>query len=256
MKDKLIFIGNSIVNGFPFSRGKSFPGLIRATVRDGTAGFSYDIINKGINGQTTEEILQRFDQDVISHDPTAVFILTGTNDFIFHCTDSAQEETFSANSGIGERQSGSEDSAGGSEPGTTHLENLVRKAFTNLETMAEKAEADGIIPVYLTPLPVDAALAKHEWMVGLGINYDQVNHCIGQLCEMIRKGNRLFIDTHIAYKRYADNLEERPCPRAYVDGIHPTAEGYNCLAEEISHWIKNNINHLSARRTHETQKRT
>ena len=55
MKRKIIFIGNSIVNGFPYSRGKSFPGLVRAALKDGRAGFHAEIINKGNNGETTAQ---------------------------------------------------------------------------------------------------------------------------------------------------------------------------------------------------------
>ena len=89
MKQKLVFIGNSIVNGFPMSRGRSFPGLIRAAVKAGETSFHADVINKGANGETTMDILRRFDHDVLDHEPRAVFILTGTNDFIYREADPA-----------------------------------------------------------------------------------------------------------------------------------------------------------------------
>lgn len=76
MKKKIVCIGNSITNGFPFKRSQSFPSLIRAA-RD------FEVINKGNNGETTAEVLARFHKDVIDHKPDLVTILTGTNDFIF-----------------------------------------------------------------------------------------------------------------------------------------------------------------------------
>ena len=87
---KFIFIGNSIVNGFPLSRGKSFPGRLRAAVKESRAGFQADIINKGENGNTTADILRRFERDVLRHEPAAVFIMTGTNDFIYREADPEQ----------------------------------------------------------------------------------------------------------------------------------------------------------------------
>jgi lysophospholipase L1-like esterase len=40
------------------------------------------VINKGINGDSTDGVLKRFHDDVITHKPDMVIILSGTNDFI------------------------------------------------------------------------------------------------------------------------------------------------------------------------------
>ena len=72
---KIVCIGNSIVNGFPLSRSQCFAGLLHSR-------YGYEIINRGINGDTTDGIYRRFDSDVISERPDACLLLTGTNDFI------------------------------------------------------------------------------------------------------------------------------------------------------------------------------
>ena len=118
MKQKLIFIGNSIVAGYPWNKSKSFVSVLRRALKgDAAAGSSsaaggapvnedvlvktadreftvdcidlstpafakatgFDLINKGVNGDTTEGILRRFKSDVMDHEPNMVFILTGTN---------------------------------------------------------------------------------------------------------------------------------------------------------------------------------
>ena len=201
MKQKIVFIGNSIVNGFPFSRGKSFPGLIRAAVKDGKATFHGDIINKGENGQTTRDIAARFDHDVIDHQPKAVFIMTGTNDFIFN-------------------------------------ESTPDEAFENLEEMARQAEAAGIMPVYMTPLFVDPDIASRKWMAGAGVDYDEVNRQVEEFSEMLRGGGRPCLDTNIAYQRYASGKD------AYHDGVHPTQEGYEFLAETVLSWMEEHMEEL------------
>lgn len=205
MKQKIVFIGNSIVNGFPFSRGKSFPGLIRAAVKDGKATFHADVINKGENGQTTFDISRRFQHDVIDHQPVAVLILTGTNDFIF----------------------------GDADP---------KGAFDNLEEMAAKAEAAGIVPVYMTPILVDAEQATDGWMAGVGIDYDDVNRQVEEFSELIRNSGRLFVDTCIAYKRYAQGAQgaDAGAAGAYREGVHPTQDGYAFLASSVLEWIEDN----------------
>lgn len=202
MKKKIVFIGNSIVNGFPLSRGKSFPGQIRAWVKEGSVPFRADVINKGANGETTAQIVERFFHDVLAHEPAAVFILSGTNDFIYR-------------------------------------EATPRQAFAHMEAMAGQAQARGIVPVYMTPLPVDAAKASRMWMAGVGIDYDAVNDQVEEFTQLLQSGGRLVIDTGAAFRQYADELREAG-EEAYHDGVHPTAEGYRFLAEATADWISRN----------------
>lgn len=223
MKSAVVFIGNSIVNGFPLSRGRSFPGLIRAAVKAGETGYSANIINKGVNGETTANILQRFDRDVLEHEPACVFIMTGTNDFIYR----------------------EKDPAG---------------CMENLEKMARMAESTGIVPVHLTPLPVHPGKAGRMWMSGLGIDYDRINDEIEALSALIRRSGRLFVDTGAAWREYAADGEcarrspgstatDQPLGEdaggirtyredAWIDGVHPAPEGYQFLARTILDWME------------------
>jgi lysophospholipase L1-like esterase len=61
---RIVFIGDSITDGWPL--GEYFPGR--------------DFVNRGIGGQTTLQMLGRFQQDVVMARPKAVVILGGTND--------------------------------------------------------------------------------------------------------------------------------------------------------------------------------
>ena len=72
---KLVCIGNSIVKGFPWSSGKSFPGRLRTIS-------GWDVINKGIEGDISSNILARFSRDVIDKKPDIAIVLTGTNDYL------------------------------------------------------------------------------------------------------------------------------------------------------------------------------
>jgi len=65
-EDRIVFMGNSITEGWKNSRPEFFEGK------------SY--INRGISGQTTPQMLLRFRQDVIDLKPSAVVILAGIND--------------------------------------------------------------------------------------------------------------------------------------------------------------------------------
>ncbi len=63
---RVVFYGDSITDGWGRRTGKFFPGK--------------PWINRGISGQTTQQMLIRFQQDVVHLKPTAVVILAGTND--------------------------------------------------------------------------------------------------------------------------------------------------------------------------------
>ena len=61
---RVVFYGDSITDGWPLP--EYFPGK--------------PYVNRGISGQTTAQMLVRFQQDVIALQPKAVVILAGTND--------------------------------------------------------------------------------------------------------------------------------------------------------------------------------
>jgi lysophospholipase L1-like esterase len=63
---RVLFMGDSITDGWGRQRGKFFPGK--------------PYVNRGISGQTTPQMLIRFHPDAIALQPKAVVILAGTND--------------------------------------------------------------------------------------------------------------------------------------------------------------------------------
>jgi lysophospholipase L1-like esterase len=62
----LVFLGDSITQGWGDNMGGSFPGV--------------KVANRGISGDTTRGVLIRLKQDVLALDPAGVVILIGTND--------------------------------------------------------------------------------------------------------------------------------------------------------------------------------
>lgn len=65
-QQRVVFYGDSITDAWGRVRGDFFPGK--------------PYINRGISGQTTPQMLIRFQQDVVHLLPAAVVILAGTND--------------------------------------------------------------------------------------------------------------------------------------------------------------------------------
>lgn len=65
-QQRVVFYGDSITDAWGRARGVFFPGK--------------PYVNRGISGQTTPQMLVRFQQDVVHLGPAAVVILAGTND--------------------------------------------------------------------------------------------------------------------------------------------------------------------------------
>jgi lysophospholipase L1-like esterase len=75
----LIFLGDSITQGWGDTIGNSFPGV--------------KVANRGISGDTTRGVLIRLREDVLSLNPTGIVLLIGTNDL----EEQANPETIAAN---------------------------------------------------------------------------------------------------------------------------------------------------------------
>jgi len=75
----VVFLGDSITQGWGGGLGAAFPGV--------------KVANRGISGDTTRGVLIRLDEDVLALDPAAVILLIGTNDL----EEGASPETITAN---------------------------------------------------------------------------------------------------------------------------------------------------------------
>ncbi|HEV2389793.1 MAG TPA: GDSL-type esterase/lipase family protein [Nitrososphaerales archaeon] len=84
----------------------------------------WTVLNKGVNGQRTDEIMSRFDKDVVAEKPSVVIVLAGVNDIY---------QGRAANS-----------------------------VERNLESMYVMAEGRGIVPVAATVLPYNTAREKER----------------------------------------------------------------------------------------------
>jgi lysophospholipase L1-like esterase len=104
--DRIVFMGDSITDFWGVDFGGAFPGR--------------DVVNRGISGQTTPQMLVRFRPDVLALKPRVVVILAGTNDI-----------------------------AGNTGPSTLDM------IEGNLQSMAELSRANGIRVVLASVMPVN-----------------------------------------------------------------------------------------------------
>lgn len=190
---KVVCIGNSIVRGFPHRQSQSFPSVLRART-------DWQVINKGVNGDSTAKVLARFQGDALSHHPDKVILLTGANDFIYQTASPAE-------------------------------------AMENIDRMIQLSEERDVAMVLLTPLQCNPQQAARQWMAGAAVDYNLVNQKLSALSALIRntaaaRGCAL-VDLELKYKRFG----------RYQDGLHPTVEGQEWIAQCIFEGIFGEDNH-------------
>jgi lysophospholipase L1-like esterase len=107
---KVVLFGDSIIYGW------KFPNTING----------YMLVNRGINGETTDALIGRFTKDVIQIKPQYVVILAGIND---------AATIYEA------------------DPNGVDLQ--IQKIVSNIRLMAENAKEKGIAPIVCSVLPVN-----------------------------------------------------------------------------------------------------
>ncbi len=171
---RVVFFGDSITDFWPLP--EYFPAK--------------PYVNRGISGQTTSQMLVRFQQDVIALHPKAVVILAGTNDI-----------------------------AGNTGP--MHLEDIE----ANFASLAELAAANKIKVIFSSVLPIhNYTPQSHDYFAQrspdkiLQLNRWLSAHCTAPGCLYLDYFSAL-VDPHGLLQR---NLAE--------DGLHPNKEGYKVMA--------------------------
>lgn len=125
---KLVCIGDSLTYGYGVSSKFSWVELLKTH-------FNMDVINKGINGDTTSGILSRSYRDVICEKPNYVIIMAGTNDIL--------------------------------------MDYPLMLIKDNIELLIKEAKENNIIPIVALQPPIIGELAKIYW--DSEINYEKVN---------------------------------------------------------------------------------
>ncbi|MDS0528108.1 GDSL-type esterase/lipase family protein [Clostridium sp. SHJSY1] len=75
MNKKIVLLGDSLTFGYGVTKKDSWAYNL-------SKHLSLEIINKGINGDTTASMLDRFYEDVSSLNPDYVFVMGGSNDLL------------------------------------------------------------------------------------------------------------------------------------------------------------------------------
>lgn len=134
----IVCIGDSLTFGYGVKKTKSWVSVLSTKIKE-------KLMNKGIPGNTTTEMKERFIEDVVNYKPSKVIIMCGTNDVFLNRT--------------------------------------INDILNNINEMAQMCEINNIIPIILTPLPVKDNIEVKTWFEDM--DYKKVNRSLAELRHLL-----------------------------------------------------------------------
>ncbi|MBS5823895.1 MAG: peptidase [Clostridium argentinense] len=161
--NSIVCIGDSLTYGYGVSTKSSWVELLRKKLNN------VNVINAGVNGDTTIGMVNRFTEDVVYNNPDIVVILGGTNDFL---TNKSAEN-----------------------------------ALKNINIMVKEAIENNIVPIVLSPPKAIGDLALNCW--DSYCDYSKVNSLIEQFGDILSKfcsnEDISFINLNDVFDKIEDN---------------------------------------------------
>ena len=203
--DTICFLGDSITHGGQFHE---FLQLFYATRYPNIALTFY---NCGIAGDNAEGMSFRFKDDVLVHNPSHVFLMTGINDVIrtLYFEGQASDEV------IRKRK------------------NALAVYKQNTDILAGTFEASQITPIYLTP-PIYDQYSKIEKENNLGCN-DALIECSDYIKSVANQYDATVVDLNTPMKNIMDRELQNDSLFTIIgkDRVHPQTTGHFIMFHEI-----------------------
>jgi len=189
---KIVCIGDSLTYGFGVKRSKTWINLAKNKL-------DMEIINEGVNGDTSGGMVARFNNEVIVQKPDVVFIMGGSNDLI-------------AGADLG-----------------------VVKA--NIMAMAHQALGKLIAPIIGIAPKMDLENISEEWASftdfnKISIEQDKYSLWIKRFCKTFNIG---YIDFYSEIDKFIQSNNEK----IHIDGLHLNEKGQEIMAEVFCNAINN-----------------
>lgn len=181
----IVCIGDSLTFGYGVKENENWVSVLSTKIKE-------KVINKGIPGNTTTEIVERFILDVVNNKPSEVLIMGGTNDIFF--------------------------------------KKSVKDVLYNINIMLELSEKNNIVPIILTPLPVNEDIVVKSWFKDM--DYKKVNKSLVELRNLLVQYGKEKNITCINLGGIL--LEDGKIKEHFLqDGIHVSKELHKKIAEII-----------------------
>ncbi|MEZ5283256.1 MAG: ElyC/SanA/YdcF family protein [Vicinamibacterales bacterium] len=183
------------------------------------------VVNRGVPGQQTFEMLERFERDVVAVRPRAVILWGFIND-IFRSSDD-------------------------------ELPRALARTRASVSGMIDRARAADIEPILATEVTVrppkrlfDSVMATAGWLLGRRSNQDRVNQLVADLNQWVRDtGQREGLLVLDLQRVLADGDGPRKWAYAVEDGSHISPAGYRALSDYATPLVARRLGLASATET-------
>lgn len=156
---KLVCIGDSLTYGYGVSSNECWVELLHKNL-------NIEVINKGVNGDTTTGILSRSSRDILDLTPSHVIIMAGTNDILLNYS--------------------------------------INNIIDNMKFTLKEAKDNKITPILALQPPIIPDLAKIYW--DEYINYNDANKRLDTYIQSIQafayKNKINIVDFYSAFRKY------------------------------------------------------
>ena len=203
--DVICFLGDSITHGGQYHE---FLQLFYAT-RYPNMKLSFH--NCGISGDNAAGMIDRLEDDVLKHNPTHVFLMTGMNDVnrTLYFEGTASDKILKQRA------------------------NALAACKQNTTLLAEKIVENNVTPIFLTPSIYDQ-YSKIERENNVGCN-DALIECSDHIKAIANRDDATVVDLNAAMKNIMEQELQKDSLFTIVgkDRVHPEATGHFIMFQEI-----------------------
>lgn len=182
----MVCIGDSLTYGLGIPVRENWAALVGRAL-------SWEVVNKGVNGDTSGGMLARLHRDVLTQQPDVVFVMGGANDFIMGCD--------------------------------------VSIVKANLMAIIHQLRAMKIKVVVGAQPGCDAANVRWDWACladfwGVAQKLESMARWLEDFCRVFQIP---LIPLYDAFAKAVDGMEAD----YFIDGIHPNKKGHRLMADII-----------------------
>jgi lysophospholipase L1-like esterase len=188
-----------------------FPLLVVLSLLLSAVSMPAQVVNAGVGGNNTINLLERLQKDVLSQEADLVILMVGTNDMLNH-----------------KKMISFEDYA------------------DNLKSVVKAIQSKGARVILMSPPPCDTVylFQRHPRSVfdrNPNSKMDSLSHIVQHIAEQTECG---YIDIFQQFKELnlpqhnKDFFFRNEMNSGVSDGVHPTSLGYHLIAERVFYYLK------------------
>ncbi|MEI0606579.1 GDSL-type esterase/lipase family protein [Brachyspira pulli] len=187
----VVCLGDSTTYGYMITRKKVWPSILNNKFAE--EGKDINIINKGINGDTTSGMIARFERDCLNENADLLILMGGVNDiFMFQNIDKIKD---------------------------------------NIKLIVETSNKNNVDIILFTPIPFIKEIFTFFEADNLDLFENTLKEYVSWINEYTKENNIKSIDVYNMFMN--NIFKSNKYEDIYFDGVHLSENGHNIFALEL-----------------------